>query len=937
MEGAAQTLLSNAGQLLSKEYKQLRGSEAEDGAVDRFVQVCMKQLRELAYDAEDCIDMYRLRIKSRPISDGIRSWSKHLLSTLFARRRLACDIRDLRARAVAISERQARFGVNREALRRSPPLLPAPMPAAATTPANDADRRHQLVGIAEQANALAARLKEEPVGEKKGAAVFSIVGFGGLGKTTLATEVCRLLEAEFPFQAMVSVSQAFQPNRDIKVLLKGLLQQLIKPKTANERGIKEEGALGQIDGLDDIELAKQLNELLTDERFIIVIDDVWTIQAWYSIQSKLPDNSKGGRIIVTTRIETVAKACSPGSVTGRFNEVKPLKIEYSRKLFLSIVFGSVDASCPEEFKDVMEDILKKCGGMPLAIVSVASVLARYKSPGSNAKWDMVCKSIGSQMESHPTLEGMRHILTLSYNHLPHELKCCMMYFSIFPEDYVIARDRLLNRWIAEGLVCQKRGLSVWEVAQSYLDELLSRNLIEQAGYFLDIPSSEPQYRVHDMLLEVMVSKSLEANFVSLQGGKYDRMFYDKARRLSIHGDVDSVDYPSSKTKATIGRQGEYDLNMQHVRSLTIFHLQGHKLLNQLGNFTLLRVLDLQDCEAVTNKHVKDACNLKLLRFLRLNGTKVSKVPRRVKNLQHLQILDLEDTLLLGLPNAVTELEKLESLWFYNMDDFWHILWTIPQGLSKMKALRILGRVCIGNDSRVARELGELEQLKDLDLSLDDRETIFSEDVLRDLAMSLCKLHSLRWLSIGCLSDGGKILNFLHHLPTPPRLIQHMWITSDMDGLPSWIGSLTHLASFIIERTTLTDDQLFGVLCKLHNLKSLCVSWSCYSDRDELVARSSHKFPVLRDLNLRGYVPKALCFEEGSMAALETLDLVFDLRSAHVEERSINGIEQLTNLKKVTLDGEYNPTSSDALLEQLKNERERRSRSNQQFQIIVKYT
>ncbi|WVZ62117.1 hypothetical protein U9M48_011901 [Paspalum notatum var. saurae] len=75
MEGAAQTILSNAGQLLSKEYQQLRGvggevaelrddldvlnallvmqSEAEDGAVDRFVQVCMKQLRELAYDAED--------------------------------------------------------------------------------------------------------------------------------------------------------------------------------------------------------------------------------------------------------------------------------------------------------------------------------------------------------------------------------------------------------------------------------------------------------------------------------------------------------------------------------------------------------------------------------------------------------------------------------------------------------------------------------------------------------------------------------------------------------------------------------------------------------------------------------------------------------------------------------------------------------------------
>ncbi|CAD6220814.1 unnamed protein product [Miscanthus lutarioriparius] len=208
MEGAAQSLLSNAGQLLSKEYQQIRGvggqvvelrdeldainallimqSEAEEGAVDRFVQVCMRQLLEVAYDAEDCIDLYR---------------------------------------------------------RRSPPLLPAPMSAvSSTTPANNTDHRRRLVGIEDQANALAAPLKvQPPVGQEavERMAVFSIVGFGGLGKTTLAVEVRRRLEAEFPWQAMVSVSQPFEPSRDLKVLLKDLLQQVVKPKTANDRGIKD--------------------------------------------------------------------------------------------------------------------------------------------------------------------------------------------------------------------------------------------------------------------------------------------------------------------------------------------------------------------------------------------------------------------------------------------------------------------------------------------------------------------------------------------------------------------------------------------------------------------------------------------------------------------------------------------------------------------------
>ena len=110
MEHAAQNLASNVGQLLAAEYRQLRGvggeiaelrddlatmnallrmqSEAEDGAVDHFVREWMKQLRELAYDSEDCIDLYLLRIKCRP-GEGVRARARRLLSTPFRSRRSA--------------------------------------------------------------------------------------------------------------------------------------------------------------------------------------------------------------------------------------------------------------------------------------------------------------------------------------------------------------------------------------------------------------------------------------------------------------------------------------------------------------------------------------------------------------------------------------------------------------------------------------------------------------------------------------------------------------------------------------------------------------------------------------------------------------------------------------------------------------------------------
>ena len=144
-------------------------------------------------------------------------------------------------------------------------------------------------------------------------------------------------------------------------------------------------------------------------------------------------------------------------------------------------------------------------------------------------WSRVSDSIGSQMESHPTLdlEGMSRVITLSYDYLPHHLKACMMYLSIFPEDYVIAKDRLLYRWIAEGLVAEKQGLiTLFDVAEEYFNELISRNMIQQdklevKNTFFPAEIAEA-CRVHDMMLEAMVSKSRDANFVTLVGRQYGR-------------------------------------------------------------------------------------------------------------------------------------------------------------------------------------------------------------------------------------------------------------------------------------------------------------------------------------------------------------------------------------------------------------------------------
>jgi disease resistance protein RPM1 len=228
----------------------------------------MKQLRELAYDAEDCVHLYIFRIKCGP-QLGVYLWCKRHLQRLLPRHFLAGEIRALRARAVAISERHARYGVSRDALASSRPV-PAVLPASAhALPAGATNDPDQLVGIRDQAIDLANKVKAVTDTERDmKLKVFSIVGFGGLGKTTLAMEVCRQLKADFHRQAFVSVSQAFDAGKDLLLLLKRVLEQLAKAKTQNHKGVNQEvnDELGAIDAMNVDQLATKLQELLQDKR-----------------------------------------------------------------------------------------------------------------------------------------------------------------------------------------------------------------------------------------------------------------------------------------------------------------------------------------------------------------------------------------------------------------------------------------------------------------------------------------------------------------------------------------------------------------------------------------------------------------------------------------------------------------------------------------------
>jgi len=189
-------------------------------------------------------------------------------------------------------------------------------------------------------------------------------------------------------------------------------------------------------------------------RYFIVIDDVWETRYWKKIELALVENDRGSIVIKTTRKSEVA--------TGVIYQLRPLSDDDSKMLLYTRLFdggGECPANLPAE---ACEKIMRKCDGVPLAIITMASMLVGKKTED----WLAVCNSPGfyrgnDGQQAHDT----EWILSLSYYDLPMHLKTCLLYLSVYPEDCFIKKDRLIWRWIAEGFVEMKTGTSLFQLGE----------------------------------------------------------------------------------------------------------------------------------------------------------------------------------------------------------------------------------------------------------------------------------------------------------------------------------------------------------------------------------------------------------------------------------------------------------------------------------------
>ncbi|XP_066338420.1 disease resistance protein Pik-2-like [Miscanthus floridulus] len=491
---AVKSLVNKLGSLLAQEYTLIRGVRDdiqyitdELASMQAFLNKIkrvgdnddqrldwMKQVREVSYDIEDCVDDVDHRLSSEPRGSGAlvylrKKW--YLLTTLYARHCIATEIGNLKARAQHVSERRTRYGVENTG-------------NVENTGANDPQDRlvppPQLFGTKEPVGLEDAMKELEPWfsnGSQQSTGnqlrFLAIFGSGGLGKTTLAMALYRKFGDDFGCRASVLASQKFN--------LRTVLGRLIKTFQEQQSGASME-EIEETDKLGEEDLKSKLDNLLKKKRYLILIDDVWSVSAWEKFRDSLPKNEKGSTIVVTTRFKSVSEACRRRN--GRSYEHKPLLEKSSYNLFLESISGDANDDLCITTRPIISQIIMKCRGLPLAIIVVAGLMASKLKANQESnldslleKFDKELSAVHAVLGNNLTTEGVTRILDQCYKDLPADLKTCLLYLSMFPKGCLISRKCLLRRWIAEGFIVEKDGKTVEEVAEHCFSELIDRNLV----------------------------------------------------------------------------------------------------------------------------------------------------------------------------------------------------------------------------------------------------------------------------------------------------------------------------------------------------------------------------------------------------------------------------------------------------------------------------
>ncbi|KAF8006262.1 hypothetical protein BT93_K0526 [Corymbia citriodora subsp. variegata] len=650
----------------------------EKQAKNHSLQLWLRRLRDVLYDAEDVLDEVECEaLRKQVISryGGVKEKVHRFFSfsnPLILRAKISHKIKEIRETLSKISTEMNRFdlivrSVDNGVVHTRSREMTYSFISKLDVVGRDVDKQ-KIIEILMQS-------------DDKNLSVIPIVGMGGLGKTALAKLVYNddSVKEQFKLRLWVCVPEDF----DLKKTIDGII------KDATGKSLSH---------LDIQQSQTFLRDTIKDKKFLLVLDDVWSNNRgrWEELKALLMEGASGSKILVTTRSSEVASIMR----SHPMHNLKGLSHEDSMALFKKWAFNEKEKQPHPNLLDIGNDIIKKCQGVPLLVKALGSLLyandeERY---WAHIRDSETWKLVEEKNDIFP-------VLKLSYDHLPSYLKRCFATFSLFPRGSEFDSPMLIRLWMALGLISSTREGLAWEdVGVDYIKVLWKRSLIQE----VEESESILTFKMHDLVysLATIVAQD-DCSPVGLDTAKIAEgvrhvSFSSTSLEeiLNFDGVPPFLRKPTSKRLRAIHFQFSVDdgvITREFARTC-------------ISKCNHLRYLNLADGNF--EELPSSICNLKQLRSLFLGRNKrLKKLPDNICELQNLLVLIFSHCSELGgLPRKMERLISLRELYVTTKQKSLQ-----ESGIQYLENLRFLGLAECQNLEVLFEGACRLTRLRELEI------------------------------------------------------------------------------------------------------------------------------------------------------------------------------------------------------------------------------
>ncbi|XP_019153996.1 PREDICTED: disease resistance protein RPM1-like isoform X2 [Ipomoea nil] len=679
--------------------------------------------------------------------------------------------------------------------------------------------------------------------------VITVWGAGGCGKTTLAKQVYERVKNDGSIDCFSWVD--VNHSSDIAFVLRATINGLYKSVGTEMPS--------QLEKADANSLQHHICDYLKGKRYVVFFDDVWDEKLLSKINIPLHPASA---IIITSRDNGIASGSFLGAMPHCV-EVKPLEFDTACNFFCKFAFAAEGNWPNETVKELGEALVKRCTGLPVAILAMARLMSTKGDDPS--KWRDALESLdyySAEFEEGGSLKSLNRALLLSYNELQPHLKSCFLYCAMFPKTKRLLVKELIRMCIAEGFINEDSGRPLEGIARDYLLQLNNRSLIRIVSNESIYVRMDDEIEMHDLFRDVAGEVIRREMFAEIKLKHNTKLEWKQRRSLIIL---------KGKGKVVNLENG----NMKKLRTLII---EGGRIIvnslpQMLQNMKLLRVLVLEWLPGCVEELPNEVGDLIHLRYLSLSRNRYLRhLPDSLERLHNLQTLDLRFTNLKFLPKCVSQLMQLRHLFgSYGIQ--------VADIVFQFSQLQTLSGILINTIQ--ARELVNIPQLTKLNIIFNE-----GEECWRAICDSVKKMTNLHSLFI----QSGELQEFINF--SPPLSLGKLQLFG-FGKLVNFISTPNYLRVIFIHMCDV-DEDFFYSLEKLPSLLDLYIK--NYSG-DQLLC-SEGSFPKLKKLAIN--CPELTKWEigKGAMACLELLSML----DCKCLEMLPEGLREVEHLKKLHLVG-----------------------------------